>query len=59
VTITNRETGMDRNAATDVVGRFNFPQPKSGNSSVNVEAPGFELQWDDNVFSGSRILTLC
>jgi len=56
VTITNRETGMDSNRRRRPL---QLPQPKSGNSSVNVEAPGFELQWDDNVFSGSRILTLC
>ena len=42
VTITNRETGLQRSAKTDDEGRFNFPQLKPGAYSVKVEAEGFE-----------------
>ena len=52
VTITNRETGLQRSAKTDDEGRFNFPQLKPGTYSVKVEAEGFALQQNDNVFSG-------
>ena len=52
VTITNRETGLQRSAKTDEEGRFNFPQLKPGAYSVKVEAEGFEAQQNDNVFSG-------
>jgi Carboxypeptidase regulatory-like domain len=52
VTITNRETGATRTAKTDGAGRFNFPQLKPGTYSVRVEAPGFQPQENDNVFSG-------
>jgi|GEM_PF-6159936 len=52
VTITNHETGLRRSAKTDDEGRFNFPQLKPGAYSVKVEAQGFELQENDNVFSG-------
>ena len=52
VTITNRETGATRTARTDNAGRFDFPQLKPGTYSVRVEAPGFQPQENDNVFSG-------
>ena len=52
VTITNRETGATRTAKTDDAGRFDFPQLKPGSYSVQVEAPGFQPQENDNVFSG-------
>ncbi len=52
VTITNRETGATRTAKTDGAGRFDFPQLKPGNYSMRVEAPGFQPQENDNVFSG-------
>jgi hypothetical protein len=52
VTITNRETGLQRSAQTDDEGRFNFPQLKPGSYSVTVEAAGFDSQKDDNVLSG-------
>ena len=52
VTITNRETGLQRNAKTDDEGRFNFPQLKPGTYSVRVEAEGFDPQQNDNVFPG-------
>ena len=52
VTITNRETGATRTARTDSAGRFDFPQLKPGTYSVRVEAPGFQPQENDNVFSG-------
>src|ERR1700735_1851019 len=52
VTITNRETGLKRSAATDSSGRFNFPQLKPGSYSVRVEAKGFEPQQNDTVSSG-------
>jgi YbbR domain-containing protein len=41
VTITNRETGLERVATTDVEGRFNFPQLPPGTYSVEVEVQGF------------------
>jgi hypothetical protein len=52
VTITNRETGLQRSAKTDNEGRFNFPQLKPGTYSVRAEAGGFDPQQYDNVFSG-------
>src|SRR2546425_4315466 len=52
VTITNRDTGLQRSAKTDDEGRFNFPQLKPGTYSVKVEAEGFALQQNDSVFSG-------
>jgi hypothetical protein len=52
VTITSRDTGSKRVAKTDEAGRFNFPQLKPGAYAVRVEAPGFEPQEVDNVFSG-------
>src|ERR1700730_256970 len=44
VTVTNKETGLRRNARTDDSGRFNFPQLKPGTYSIKVEAEGFEPQ---------------
>src|SRR3984893_698386 len=44
VTVTNKETGLRRNASTDDSGRFNFPQLKPGTYSIKVEAEGFEPQ---------------
>jgi hypothetical protein len=52
VTITNRETGLQRSVKTDDEGRFNFPQLKPGAYSVKVEAGGFDSQQNDNLFSG-------
>ncbi len=52
VTITNRETGLYRSVTTDDAGRFTFPQLKPGAYSVKAEAPGFEPQGIDNLFSG-------
>src|ERR1700688_793703 len=44
VTVTNKETGLRRNASTDDSGRFNFPHLKPGAYSIKVEAEGFEPQ---------------
>ena len=52
VTITNRETGLQRRAISDEQGRFNFPQLKPGPYSVKVEAEGFDPQQNENVISG-------
>ena len=52
VTITNRETGIQRDAKTDDEGRFNFPQLKPGSYVIEVEAEHFEPQRNDNVFAG-------
>jgi hypothetical protein len=52
VTVTNKETGLRRSAATDESGRFNFPQLKPGTYSVRVEAEGFEPQRNDEVSAG-------
>jgi Carboxypeptidase regulatory-like domain len=52
VTITNRETGLQRRAIVDEQGRFNFPQLKPGTYSVKAEAEGFDPQQNDNVISG-------
>jgi len=52
VTITNRETGLQRSVRTGEDGRFNFPQLKPGAYSVKVEAKGFDPQQNDNVLSG-------
>jgi hypothetical protein len=52
VTIANQETGLKRGAKTDDAGRFNFPQLKPGNYSVQVEAAGFATQQNQGVFSG-------
>ncbi len=52
VTISSRETGLQRAAKTDNEGRFNFPQLLPGTYSVKVEAPGFQTQQMENVVSG-------
>ncbi len=52
VIVTNRETGATRRSQTDEAGRFDFPQLKPGSYSVRVEAPGFEPQQNNSVFSG-------
>jgi len=49
VTIHNVETGLQRTAATDDSGRFNFTQLKPGTYTVRVEAQGFEAQQNDTV----------
>jgi Carboxypeptidase regulatory-like domain len=52
VTITNRDTGLRRNAQTDEAGRFNFPQLLPGAYTVQASAPGFEPQQLQSVFAG-------
>lgn len=52
ITITNRDTGLQRSLKTDDQGRFNFPQLKPGTYSVKVQAEGFDPQQNDNVFAG-------
>jgi hypothetical protein len=52
VTISNRQTGFQRSAATDDEGRFNFTQLKPGTYSVKVKADGFDPQQDGDVVSG-------
>src|SRR6516225_1886047 len=52
VTITKRETGLQRRATADEQGRFNLPQLKPGSYSVKAEAQGFDPQQNDNVLSG-------
>ena len=52
VTVTNRETGLQRAAKTDDEGRYNFPQLQPGNYSVTVQAEGFEPQQLDDVSAG-------
>ena len=52
VTITNRDTGMQRSLKTDEEGRFDFPQLKPGTYSAKADAEGFESEQNDNVFSG-------
>src|ERR1700719_1122918 len=47
VTVTNKETGLRRNASTDNSGRFNFPQLKPGTYSIKAQAAGFEPQQND------------
>jgi hypothetical protein len=49
VTIHNTETGLQRIAATDDSGRFNFTQLKPGVYRVRVEAQGFDPQQNDTV----------
>ncbi|MGH9690346.1 MAG: carboxypeptidase regulatory-like domain-containing protein [Candidatus Acidiferrales bacterium] len=44
VTITNRETSLQRTLKTGGDGRFGFPQLPPGDYSVSVEAEGFERQ---------------
>ena len=51
VTVTNKDTGLQRSASTDDSGRFNFPQLKPGMYTVKVEAEGFEPQQNDAVSS--------
>ena len=52
VTVSSRETGLQRLVKTDADGRFNFPQLKPGVYSVKVTADGFDPQQTDNVISG-------
>src|SRR6202045_3541310 len=52
VTVTNKESGLRRNASTDDSGRFNFSQLKPGSYSVKAEADGFESQQNPAVSSG-------
>lgn len=52
VTITNRETRLQRMARTDEEGRFNFAQLRPGTYSVRVEADGFEPLQNDAIASG-------
>src|SRR6202453_2536277 len=51
VTITNRETALQRTAKTDDEGRFNLPQLKPDTYSVRVEAAGFASQQNDHVLA--------
>jgi hypothetical protein len=52
VSITNRQTSLQRSVQTDAEGRFNFPQLPPGSYSARAEAQGFDPQHNDNVFSG-------
>ncbi len=52
VRVTSRETGLERSAKTDELGRFNFPQLRPGTYSVKVEADGFDPQQNDKIASG-------
>jgi hypothetical protein len=52
ITISNRDTGLQRTSLTDDEGRFNFTQLKPGTYSVKTEADGFASQQSDNVTSG-------
>jgi len=51
VTITNRETALQRSVKTDDEGRFNLPQLKPDAYSVRVEAAGFASQQNDHVLA--------
>src|SRR6202522_514770 len=51
VTITNRETALQRSVKTDDEGRFNLPQLKPDTYSVRVEAAGFASQQNDHVLA--------
>jgi hypothetical protein len=51
ITVHNLDTGLQRIAATDESGRFNFTQLKPGTYSVRAEAQGFEPQQNDTVTS--------
>jgi Carboxypeptidase regulatory-like domain len=52
VTLTNRETGLQRELKTGGDGRFDFPQLPPGDYSVSVEGEGFERQQTDGVSAG-------
>jgi hypothetical protein len=52
VTITSRETAMQRTIKSDEQGRFNFPQLKPGTYRVKADAEGFDRQENDSVFAG-------
>ena len=52
LTITSRDTGLQRSLKTGDDGRFNFPQLKPGTYTVKAEAQSFETQQIDNVSSG-------
>lgn len=52
VTITSRETALQRSVKTDDDGRFNLPQLKPDTYSVRVEAAGFASQQNDHVLAG-------
>ncbi len=51
ITVTSRETELQRSVKTDGQGRFNFPQLLPGIYSVKAEAGGFETQEQDNAVS--------
>jgi len=52
VTITDRESGLERSATTDQSGRFDFPQLKPGTYAVKVAAEGFKSQQNDAISAG-------
>lgn len=52
VTITSRDTGLERTVESDDGGRFNFPQLRPGTYSVKAEAPGYSTQRFDSVAAG-------
>src|SRR5580700_10638238 len=52
VSLTDRETGLQRSVKTDEQGRFNFPQLMPGSYSIRVEAAGFAAQQSDSVQAG-------
>jgi hypothetical protein len=52
ITVTNRDTGLQRSVKTDNEGRFNFPQLKPGTYLVKAEAAGFDPWQNENVLAG-------
>jgi Carboxypeptidase regulatory-like domain len=52
VTVTSRETGLERSLVTDAEGRFDFPQLRPGAYAVRIQAHGFEFQRNDGVLAG-------
>jgi len=49
ITISNRETGLQRSLKTDEQGRFDFPQLQPGVYAVEADADGFQSQQDNDV----------
>jgi hypothetical protein len=49
VTLVNNETGLKRTVQSDHGGRFQFPQLTPGTYTVQVAAPGFQLEQNKSV----------